>query len=120
MVIITWTAATQTRSIITPQHHQLLSHCARGCRGYLTSLLVIIIQAATSGNGSGGWIGENLNTSHIDYFFFLLAGMQVNSCAHTLKIMWARLGSVADLRWWQGCAPVLFRSGFTLLVCWWR
>ncbi|BBN13587.1 MFS transporter, POT/PTR family, peptide/nitrate/nicotianamine transporter [Marchantia polymorpha subsp. ruderalis] len=40
---------------------------------YLSSLLVTIVTSITRKGGSDGWIPDNLNRGHIDYFFWLLA-----------------------------------------------
>lgn len=40
---------------------------------YLATALVAIVTAITAKNGSAGWIADNLNQGHIDYFFWLLA-----------------------------------------------
>ncbi|KAH7405129.1 hypothetical protein KP509_15G057700 [Ceratopteris richardii] len=42
---------------------------------YLSSLILIIVTALTTKGGSPGWIPDNLNVGHIDYFFLLLAGL---------------------------------------------
>lgn len=44
---------------------------------YLSSLLVTIVTAITARNGKYGWIPDNLNYGHIDYFFWLLAVLSV-------------------------------------------
>jgi len=40
---------------------------------YLSTLLVTIVTDITSRHGKKGWIPDNLNYGHIDYFFWLLA-----------------------------------------------
>ncbi|XP_008785424.1 protein NRT1/ PTR FAMILY 8.1 [Phoenix dactylifera] len=40
---------------------------------YLSTLLVTIVTDITTKNGRLGWIPENLNRGHLDYFFWLLA-----------------------------------------------
>ncbi|OAY66211.1 Protein NRT1/ PTR FAMILY 8.1 [Ananas comosus] len=40
---------------------------------YLSTLLVTIVTAITTKNGKLGWIPDNLNRGHLDYFFWLLA-----------------------------------------------
>ncbi|KAL5054790.1 hypothetical protein RYX36_035472 [Vicia faba] len=42
---------------------------------YLSSLIVTIVDYITTEDGSCGWITDNLNESHLDYFFWLLAGL---------------------------------------------
>lgn len=44
---------------------------------YLSSLLVTIVTKISTKNGSPGWIPDNLNYGHIDYFFWLLAALSV-------------------------------------------
>lgn len=41
---------------------------------FLSSLLVSIVTKVTY-NANGGWIGNDLNQSHMDYFYWLLAGL---------------------------------------------
>lgn len=40
---------------------------------YLSTLLVTIVTKVSTRNGKLGWIPDNLNYGHIDYFFWLLA-----------------------------------------------
>jgi dipeptide/tripeptide permease len=40
---------------------------------YLSTLLVTIVTQITTRHGKKGWIPDNLNYGHIDYFFWLLA-----------------------------------------------
>ncbi|CAM8950953.1 unnamed protein product [Rhodiola kirilowii] len=42
---------------------------------YLSSLILTIVTYFTTRNGSVGWIPDNLNEGHLDYFFWLLAGL---------------------------------------------
>lgn len=44
---------------------------------YLSSLLVTIVTDATTRNGKLGWIPDNLNRGHLDYFYWLLAILSV-------------------------------------------
>lgn len=44
---------------------------------YLSSLLVTIVTKISVRNGSPGWIPDNLNYGHIDYFFWLLTVLSV-------------------------------------------
>lgn len=44
---------------------------------YLSSLLVTIVTNISTKNGKVGWIPDNLNYGHIDYFFWLLAVLSV-------------------------------------------
>ncbi|GKB07859.1 NRT1/ PTR family 8.1-like protein, partial [Tanacetum coccineum] len=42
---------------------------------YGSALLVSIVTVITTRDGSPGWITDNLNYGHLDYFFWLLAGL---------------------------------------------
>ena len=44
---------------------------------YLSTLLVTIVTSISTRNGSPGWIPNNLNWGHLDYFFWLLAVLSV-------------------------------------------
>ncbi|XP_045826944.1 protein NRT1/ PTR FAMILY 8.3-like isoform X1 [Trifolium pratense] len=42
---------------------------------YLSSLILTIVYYITTEDGNCGWITDNLNKGHLDYFFWLLAGL---------------------------------------------
>ncbi|KAK1303543.1 Peptide transporter PTR2 [Acorus calamus] len=42
---------------------------------YLSSLVVYAVEVATAKAGRPGWIPEDLNRGHLDYFFWVLAGV---------------------------------------------
>ncbi|KAL6998400.1 hypothetical protein U1Q18_008525 [Sarracenia purpurea var. burkii] len=44
---------------------------------YLCTLLVTIVTKVTTRNGKLGWIPDNLNRGHLDYFYWLLAILSV-------------------------------------------
>ena len=44
-----------------------------GIGAYVAAALVAIVQAITTSGGKPGWIADNLNEGHLDYFFFTLA-----------------------------------------------
>ncbi|GAB4844783.1 hypothetical protein Ancab_038172 [Ancistrocladus abbreviatus] len=46
-----------------------------GIGSLLSSFLVSIISEATSRGGKDGWFADNLNRAHLDYFYWLLAGL---------------------------------------------
>ncbi|RZR80063.1 hypothetical protein BHM03_00005973 [Ensete ventricosum] len=56
---------------------------------YVSSLLVTIVTRITTRNGRLGWIPDNLNRGHIDYFFWLLAILSmVNLMMYLLIANW--------------------------------
>lgn len=56
---------------------------------YLSSLLVTVVTTITTRNGQLGWIPDNTNRAHIDYFFWLLAMLSVlNFGAYLLIAKW--------------------------------
>ncbi|CAI9267200.1 unnamed protein product [Lactuca saligna] len=48
-----------------------------GIGSFLSSFLISIVGKMTGGNGEDGWISDNVNRGHIDYFYYLLAGISV-------------------------------------------
>uniref|UniRef100_A0A5B6YQ37 Peptide/nitrate transporter n=1 Tax=Davidia involucrata TaxID=16924 RepID=A0A5B6YQ37_DAVIN len=46
-----------------------------GIGSFLSSFLISVIQKATSADGQDGWFSDNLNRAHLDYFYWLLAGL---------------------------------------------
>ena len=47
---------------------------------FISGLLVTIVSKVTRVDGSEGWIGNNLNRSHLDYFYWLLTGISAVNC----------------------------------------
>nr|VDD11037.1 unnamed protein product [Brassica rapa] len=52
---------------------------------YLSTVLVTVVMKLTKKNGKPGWIPDNLNRGHLDYFFYLLA---VLSFLNFLVYLW--------------------------------
>ncbi|KAJ3672843.1 hypothetical protein LUZ60_006217 [Juncus effusus] len=44
---------------------------------YLSSFILTMVTYFTTKDGSPGWIPDNLNQGHLDYFFWLLAGLSL-------------------------------------------
>ena len=42
---------------------------------YLSSFILTVVTYVTTMGGKTGWIPDNLNEGHLDYFFWLLAGL---------------------------------------------
>ena len=46
-----------------------------GLGNFLSSFLISAIEKVTGGDGQDGWFSDNLNKAHIDYFYWLVAGL---------------------------------------------
>ncbi|OMO72598.1 Proton-dependent oligopeptide transporter family [Corchorus olitorius] len=52
---------------------------------YLSSFILTLVTYFTTKNGQAGWIPDNLNKGHLDYFFWLLAGLSfLNMLVYTV------------------------------------
>ncbi|MBA0706237.1 hypothetical protein Golax_018361 [Gossypium laxum] len=52
---------------------------------YLSSFILTLVTYFTTKGGQIGWISDNLNEGHLDYFFWLLAGLSfLNMLVYTL------------------------------------
>uniref|UniRef100_A0ACD5X2Y6 Uncharacterized protein n=1 Tax=Avena sativa TaxID=4498 RepID=A0ACD5X2Y6_AVESA len=49
---------------------------------YLNSALVGAVASATAGGGKPGWIPDNLDQGHLDYFFWFMAALSVINLLH--------------------------------------
>lgn len=64
---------------------------------YLSTLLVTIVTGITTRHGKPGWIPDNLNLGHLDYFYYLLAILSVVNFAVYLQIsQWYTYKKTAD------------------------
>ncbi|KAJ7954460.1 protein NRT1/ PTR FAMILY 8.3-like [Quillaja saponaria] len=52
-----------------------LSLLTNSLGNYLSSFILTIVNYFTTEGGKPGWIPDNLNEGHLDYFFWLLAGL---------------------------------------------
>ncbi|XP_022990899.1 protein NRT1/ PTR FAMILY 8.3-like [Cucurbita maxima] len=52
-----------------------LSLLTNALGNYLSSFILTIVTYLTTRNGQAGWIPDNLNEGHLDFFFWMLAGM---------------------------------------------
>ncbi|XP_047960567.1 protein NRT1/ PTR FAMILY 5.10-like isoform X2 [Salvia hispanica] len=65
-----------------------MSFSVVGIGGFLSSFLVSIVDKATGGRGQDSWLSDNLNRAHLDYFYWLLAGL--NALSVVLYIYFAK------------------------------
>ncbi|KAL4599559.1 hypothetical protein ACB092_11G135100 [Castanea dentata] len=59
-----------------------------GVGNFLSSFLVSIIEEVTGGDGKDSWFADNLNRAHLDYFYWLLAG--ISAVAFTAYLYFAK------------------------------
>ncbi|KAG5554108.1 hypothetical protein RHGRI_011848 [Rhododendron griersonianum] len=52
-----------------------LSLLTNSLGNYLSSFILTVVTSITTKGGKAGWIPDNLNEGHLDYFFWLLAGL---------------------------------------------
>ncbi|XP_061344417.1 protein NRT1/ PTR FAMILY 8.1-like, partial [Gastrolobium bilobum] len=62
-----------------------LSLTTNALGNYVSTLLVIIVTKVTTSNGRLGWIPDNLNRGHLDYFYWLLT---ILSLLNFLVYLW--------------------------------
>ena len=56
---------------------------------YVSTLLVTVVSKVTTRGGKVGWIPDNLNVGHLDYFFWLIAALSlVNFAVYLLIARW--------------------------------
>lgn len=58
-----------------------------GVGSFLSSFLISIVEK-TTGSGEGGWIADNLNHGHLDYFYWFLAG--ISTAAFVIYLYFAK------------------------------
>lgn len=64
---------------------------------YLSTVLVTIVTRITTKHGAAGWIPDNLNQGHLDYFFWLLAVLSlINFGVYLLIAGWYTYKKTAD------------------------
>lgn len=64
---------------------------------YLSTLLVTVVAKVTTRGGKQGWIPDNLNVGHLDYFFWLLAALSlVNFAVYLLIASWYTYKKTAE------------------------
>ncbi|KAF3333655.1 protein NRT1/ PTR FAMILY 8.1-like protein [Carex littledalei] len=74
-----------------------LSLTTNALGNYLSTLLVTIVADITTRNGRLGWIPDNLNRGHLDYFYWLLAILSfTNFLVYLLIANWYTYKKTAD------------------------
>ncbi|RWW45705.1 hypothetical protein BHE74_00048431 [Ensete ventricosum] len=64
---------------------------------YLSTVLVTVVTGITTRNGNLGWIPDNLNRGHLDYFFWLLAVLSLaNFVAYLVIAKWYTYKKTTD------------------------
>ncbi|KAM0827845.1 hypothetical protein ACQ4PT_067921 [Festuca glaucescens] len=74
-----------------------LSSVAFALGNYVSSALVVVVVRATARGGSPGWIPDDVNDGHLDYFFWLLAMLCFgNLSAYLFVARWYNYKKTAD------------------------
>ncbi|KAB8111878.1 hypothetical protein EE612_049708, partial [Oryza sativa] len=61
-----------------------LGQLAIAVANYLNSGVLVVVAAATTRGGGAGWIPDNLDEGHLDYFFWMMAVVSVLNLLHFL------------------------------------
>ncbi|KAI3911921.1 hypothetical protein MKW92_001563, partial [Papaver armeniacum] len=48
-----------------------------GIGDFFNVFLIYVIQKVTSAGGQHGWLANNMNQAHLDYFYWFLAGLSM-------------------------------------------
>lgn len=56
--------------------------CASGLSSYLSSFLSSVVQKITNRSGKQTWLAEDLNKGRLDYFYYLIVGLEVLNLAY--------------------------------------
>lgn len=59
-----------------------------GVGSFISSFLISVVEKTTGGDGKDGWISDNLNRGHLDYFYWLLAG--ISAVAFVIYLYFAK------------------------------
>lgn len=59
-----------------------------GVGSFISSFLISVVEKTTGGDGKDGWISDNLNRGHLDYFYWLLAG--ISTVAFVIYLYFAK------------------------------
>ncbi|KAM0839567.1 hypothetical protein ACQ4PT_060236 [Festuca glaucescens] len=86
---------------------------------YVSTLLVTVVARVTTRGGKVGWIPDNLNVGHLDYFFWLIAALSlVNFAIYLLIPRWytykKAAGEYPDA---IGGPKKILKPGQTSLLC---
>ncbi|KAL7192108.1 hypothetical protein ACSBR2_024034 [Camellia fascicularis] len=51
--------------------------CGLALSSYLSSFLISVVHRTTNGAATGNWLAEDLNKGKLDFFYYLIAGLEV-------------------------------------------
>ncbi|XP_047061729.1 protein NRT1/ PTR FAMILY 8.1-like [Lolium rigidum] len=74
-----------------------LAGAAFALGNYASSAIVVVVVRATTRDGSPGWIPDDINEGHLDYFFWLLAMLCfLNFGTYLIVARWYKYKKIAD------------------------
>lgn len=53
-----------------------ISSCTSAIGSYLSAVIVIVVHNTTGRDGQPDWLDDNMNRGHLEYFYWLLSGME--------------------------------------------
>ncbi|MED6181617.1 hypothetical protein PIB30_020880 [Stylosanthes scabra] len=63
---------------------QSLFYCGMAGSSYLSTLLISIVHQTTAKSATGNWLPEDLNKGRLDYFYFMIAALEVLNLGYFL------------------------------------
>jgi peptide/histidine transporter 3/4 len=54
-----------------------LFYCGMAGSSYLSAFLVSVVHRTTSESATGNWLPEDLNKGRLEYFYFMITGIEV-------------------------------------------
>lgn len=71
-----------------PEHLQTVAgslfYCSLAGAGYLSSVIIAVVQRATGRNGRPSWLAGDMSGGHLDYFYYLIAVLGAANFAYFL------------------------------------
>ncbi|WCJ20916.1 Major facilitator superfamily protein [Euphorbia peplus] len=76
---------------------QSLFFASHAVSSYLSGFLVSVVHNVSSRSGSGDWLAEDLNKGRLDYFYYMIGGIEIVNLLYFLVCAkWYRYTSIDD------------------------
>ncbi|PWA75426.1 proton-dependent oligopeptide transporter family [Artemisia annua] len=60
--------------------------CGLGLSSFLSSALISVVHKTTGGSGSKNWLAEDLNEAKLDYYYYLITGLEILNFLYYLMV----------------------------------